>query len=220
MGAAGPATGQRPARPAVGTPAIPSGQTLLGVVGSRGDLAVNPDPLSLQPQQIKPGGRGGHEPRPGVQAPLSTGCGPKAVPPSRRWVAGDHGCGRHSRPCDWGTSFSERPPGPGPGHTHACQRVNRAGRTPLPSQGRGQSPVYSPVRHPGYHPSSRLGQGGWDRPGGGAGPVLGPPARLLWGAEMAPAQASLSGKDLSSLLTGHLLDPPGTRWCGTTEVCA
>ena len=47
----------------------PLGWILLGVVGSHGSLAVDPAPQPPQPQQIKPGGCGGREPRPGVQAP-------------------------------------------------------------------------------------------------------------------------------------------------------
>lgn len=196
--------------PAVGPG--PSGQTLLGVVGSHGDLAVNPNPLSLQPQQIKPGGRGGHEPRPGAGPPEHGAVAQRrCLPPDGGWpgttaVAGTAG------PCDWGTSFPEAgPPGPGPGHTHACQRVNRAGRTWLPSQGRGQSPVYSPVRHPRSPSQLSPGTGRLGQARGRQGLCLAPSSAAL-GRRDGSSPSLSQGRTSAVCPTGHLLIPGHKVW--------
>lgn len=163
-----------------------------------------PSPLPPSPSRSNQEAMEAMSPALGCRSPHAHGL--KAVPPSRRQAAWDHGRGRHGRPRDWGTSFPERLPGPG--HTHACRWVNRASGT-LAAQpwaaGRALStaPLGALVTIPAL---------GWDRLGGGQGLCLTPSSAAPGHRDGSSTGRSLREGPQQPAPTGRLLDPGHKLW--------
>ena len=88
-----------------------------------------------------------------------------------------------------------------------------------PAGGRGQSPVYSPVRCAGHHPSSQLGQGGWNRPGGGQSLCLPPSLGAPGHRDGSSPGPSLREGPQQLAPTGRLLDPRAQGVAPLRSVC-